>query len=165
MQSIRIDVSQGIKPSKIWLKHLNPMNTAESARSYRQVIDAKSKHNREVLGIRGNTCDDIIKIITERQYKLKNSIQRTFGATRERKIPSVACWRDWHMHTIPNVCRWDTLGVILGEDITFNLVSHDVNTIHNRMVKDHDLITYPFIAFFVGPRPCDDNCISTSISY
>ena len=122
LESIRMDVSQGIKPAKIWLKHLNPMNTAESARSYRQVIDAKSKHNRDVLGIRGNTCDDVIKIITERQYKLQNSIQRTFGATREREIPSVACWRPWHMITIPNVCRWDTMGVVLGEDITFNLV-------------------------------------------
>ena len=124
MESIRFDVSQGIKPSKIWLKHLNPLNTAESARSYRQVIDAKSKHNREVLGIRGNTVDDIKKIILERQYKLLNSIQRTFGNTLEREIPSVACWRPWHMLTIPNVCRWDTLGVVLGEDITFNLVSY-----------------------------------------
>ena len=124
MESIRFDVSQGIKPSKIWLKHLNPMNPAESARSYRQVIDAKSKHNREVLGIRGNSVDDVKKIILERQYKLQHSIQRTFGETRERQIPSVICWRDWHMITIPNVCRWDTLGVVLGEDITFNLVSH-----------------------------------------
>ena len=123
MESIRIDVSQGIKPSKIWLKHLNPMNAAESARNYRQVIDAKSKYNREVLGIRGNSVDDVIKIITQRQYKLQNSIQRTFGATIEHEIPSVACWRKWHMLTIPNVCRWDTLGVVLGEDITFNLVS------------------------------------------
>ena len=100
------------------------MNPAESARSYRQVIDAKSKHNREVLGIRGNSVDDVKKIILERQYKLQHSIQRTFGETRERQIPSVICWRDWHMITIPNVCRWDTLGVVLGEDITFNLVSH-----------------------------------------
>ena len=90
----------------------------------RQVIAAKSKHNKEVLGIRGNTVDDVKKIILERQYKLKHSIQRTFGATLEREIPSVVCWRPWHMLTIPNVCRWDTLGVVLGEDITFNLVSH-----------------------------------------
>ena len=99
------------------------MNTYESARNYRQIIDAKNKYNREVLGIQGNTVDDVKKIILEREYKLQYSIQKTYGATREREIPSVACWRDWHMMTIPNICRWDTMGVVLGEDITFNLVS------------------------------------------
>ena len=123
LESVYNAAANNTKNSRNLLNHLNPSNPQESVRNYRVVANQKAKHRREVLGIRGNTVDDIIKIITQIEYKREHSIRKTFGDTFRRQIPSVAAWRDWHMKTIPNVCRWDTLAVVLAQDITFNLVS------------------------------------------
>ena len=122
LNSARVHVVHNEKNSKNYLLHLNPSNPHESIRNSRVIANLKAQHRREVLGIRGNTCDDVIKILTKMHYKKENSIRKTFGDTDRGELPSVAAWRDWHMKTIPNLCRWDTLAVVLGQDITFNLV-------------------------------------------